>query len=122
MKRIFVLLLFSFTFIMCKSTSKLPTEELLSFVVILEKDVTPKDLKKDISYRQVNYEESDKNENQWIVNYSEEIDKEKQIKTALLNHPGVLSVFTKAQYAQIKDKSSKDTRSGNQGKKTPVRQ
>lgn len=122
MKKIFLFALFSVAFIMCKSTSAVPAEELLSFVVILEGDATPINLKSDLSYNQVNFEEGYPSENQWIVNYGEGIEKEKQIKAALLNHPKVLSAFTKAQFVKLKDKSKKDVKTESLGKKAPTKQ
>lgn len=92
---------------MCKSKDVLPTDQLLDFVVILEKETTPKVLKKEISYDLVDFKKADKEINQWALNYKTDPINEKKLKSELLNHPKVVSVFTKAQFEELMRKKAK---------------
>ena len=120
--RLLMFVLLSCGFIMCKSKSIVPAEQLLSYIVVMESDASPKELKSSISFNQLNYEESDKSSNQWLVNYAEDTSKEKRIKAELLNHPKVLSVFTVDEYAKYKDKENRRSKSGSIREKTATKQ
>jgi len=122
MKRFLIFILLSCAFIMCKSKSVMPTELLLSYVVVLENDTKPNDIKADISFKQVNAKEDERDENQWIVDYDEDPGKIKKIKAELLNHPKVLSVFTKAEYLKLKGKTGQSTKVGSLGKRKATKQ
>jgi len=118
--RILAFILLSCTLVMCKTKSPIAPEQLLNYVVVLEAKASPKDLKKDISFELADFREDNSDDNQWVLNFEEDISKEKEIKAELLNHPKVMSAFTESQYAKMKSKSrSKKT---SKGKKTATKQ
>jgi len=86
---------------MCKSKDVIPNDQLLDYVVILEKEATPKALKKDIKYDLSAFNKTDKEANQWALSYNTDVKNEKKLKSQLLNHPKVVSVFTKAQFEKL---------------------
>ena len=106
---------------MCKSKDVIPSDQLLDFIDILEKEATPKALKKDISYDLVDFKKADKAINQWALNYKTDPVNEKKLKLELLNHPKVVSVFTKAHFDELMRKKSK-TGTGDYGSRKATKQ
>ena len=107
---------------MCKSKDAIPADGLLEYVVILEKGATPKGIKKDIAFNLSNFNKEDKVRNQWLLEYKEGTGKEKKIKAALLNHPEVVSVYTKEQFELILLKKGKKSMEGSQGRDKEAKQ
>lgn len=107
---------------MCKSKSVISTDQLLEYVVILEKNATPKLLKDEISFDLINFKRNDEELNQWALDFNEDLKKAQKIKTALLNHPKVVSVFTKAQFDEIRLKKGKKTSEGSLGRERNAKQ
>jgi len=101
---------------MCKSKNVIPADDLLKYVVILEEDATPKVIKEDISFNLASFNKGDKLLNQWTLEYDEGVGKEQKIKAALLNHPKVVSVFTKEQLETMLLKRGKKSGIGSLGK------
>ncbi len=107
---------------MCKSKNTLPITEPIIYVVILESDTSPKAIKKDISYDLIDFKKANKTLNQWILKFNEDSKKKKKIKTVLLNHPNVVSVFSQEQMDKINLKNSKKAKVGSIGKKNATKQ
>ena len=116
MRIIFVLLLTSL-FFSCKTKDAIQSDELLKFVVILEKSSSPKVLKKDISFDLITYTGIDKSLNQWTVDFKGLPKDTNKLRASLLSHPEVISVFTMAQYEKLKLKKQKKSEDGAFGKK-----
>ena len=107
---------------MCKSKDALPTEQALNFVVILEGELSPKVLKKDISFELISYKKSNKTLNQWTLSYKADLKKEQRLKAELLNHPKVISVFTQDQFEKLNLKNGKKAKVGPIGNRNATKQ
>lgn len=101
----------------CKTKKVVQTDELLQFVVILEKSISPKDIKKDIPFELIESSEIDKDINQWSVNYKGMPKDMNKLRASLLSHSKIISVFTIAQYEEFKLKKAKKKKSDAFGKK-----
>lgn len=122
MMRILAFVLLSSTFLMCKSKNAIPSDQLISYIVILEKGASPKHLKKDISYKLENHEQQDKMLNQWMLAYNGDPIEENSLRAELLNHPKVISVFTKEYFEKLKLKDNSKIKSGISNKRGNERQ
>ena len=120
--RIIAFLFLSCSLLMCKSKDVLPTEQLSSFVVVLEGETSPKVLKKDISYELVDFKKANKTLNQWSLKFNVSLKEQKKLKAQLLNHPKVVSVFTQDQFDKINLKNGKKSKVGPIGKKNATKQ
>lgn len=110
--RIFSLVLVACLCVMCKSKEVLPQDQLTLFVVILKDDFTPKSIQKDIPFETVDYKMANKTLNQWSINFKAASKDQAALKTALLNHPYVINVFTQEQIDRFNLKNSKKAKVG----------
>ena len=120
--RIFSLILVICLFVMCKSKEVLPPEQITLFVVILKDDFTPKSIQKDIPFETVDFKKANKTLNQWSINYKAGTKEQAALKTALLNHPDVINVFTQEQIDRINLKNSKKAKVGSLNGKKATKQ
>ena len=93
---------------MCKSKAVIPSDQLLNYIVILKKDVTVKDLKKDLKNDVKDFNKMKSEMNQWALVFHGESKESSTIKAELLNHHDVVSVFSKEEFEKMQLKEKKD--------------
>jgi len=120
--RILVFILLSSLLVMCKSKDAVPSVEPLSFVVILTKNASPKTLKKESSFKLIDFKKVNKTLNQWTLKFDEDIKQSKKIKAELLNHPDVISVFEQEEFDRINLKNGQKSKVGAIGKRKATKQ
>lgn len=121
MKKGIALVLVSVLLIMCKTKEVIPEGQLINFVLTLEKEASPKEIKGDISFEMEKFQQVNENLNQWSVHYKAHLNKENKLKSELLNHPKVLGVLTLDQFNKMNSKKN-HSRSGSMGKKRATKQ
>lgn len=120
--RYLLLLSFVLCFSMCKTKDVIPQDKLLKYVVVLNKGVSPKVLKKGNAFDLVNYDKLDKEINRWSMDFNESAKNAKKLATSLLNHPEVVSVMSWSQYEKKKMEKEKKSSDGKLGKAGAAKQ
>lgn len=105
--RIFYFLMICTCLAMCKSNKVLPTEESITYVVILEDNSTPKNLMSMIKHTIVDSEQYQDNDGQWLLMFKNEGEKSSRIKADLLNKDIVFGVYSIQQMDDINAKTPK---------------
>ena len=122
MRNVFFLLLIT-TFCMCKSKDVIPADQLTKYVVILEEKASPKVLKEVIPFDVVEAnKEDEKKANIWYIDFKASKKDEGKLRTALLNHPRVLSAMSYEEYQKMKNKKTYEKTEGSMGKAGAERQ
>ena len=112
-----IVLVLPLLFVACKTKKLVPESEEISLYVMLKEDVSPKNIKGDLTFDLSSYDKASDMANQWLFKFIEEKSKENKIRAELLNHPQVISVFDQEQYAKIKAKKESGGKQGVTGKK-----
>ena len=114
--RILAFLILICTLIMCKSKDVLPSSEQLNYIVILEGQSTAKALKNGISFDMLDYDKTKDTINQWAIVFRGNLKNSSKLMAELLNHPKVVSVFTKEQFEKLKSKNEQKSKEGMNGR------
>lgn len=110
--RVLLFVVLSTMLVMCKSKEVIPAEELVGFVVLIKEGSDPGDVKEDISYDLASSERVEDDTNQWSMQFRTGAENNNKVKTQLLNHPLVMSVFTAEQFAIMKRKRGARSQNG----------
>ena len=112
-----IALMIPILFVMCKSKEVLPTAESVVYYVVFKEGITPKKIKDDLKFDLSQFEKASDSSNQWLLDFQEEASKASKIRSSLLNHADVVSVFSKEQYVKIKAKKESGGKAGKLGRK-----
>lgn len=100
----------------CKSKSTIVAGETLEYIVILKKGTKPNVLKGAIQFKVLSFNDMETKLNQWKVAFQGQPADSKKLKSSLLNHPDVISVFTLAEFDTVRSKKGKKSVQSIQGK------
>ena len=120
--RLITFLFLHLTFTMCKTKDAIPAEDLLNYVVIFQRDETPKSLEEGMSNELVDFSKVEGNTNLWFLGFRGATNDASKIKTELLNHPAVLSAFTKEQYSKLDSSRGPNASQGSSKRKKAAKQ
>ena len=108
---------------MCKSKEVIPGDQLTKYVVILEEKASPKVFKETVPFEVVESSKDDeKKANIWFVDFKASKKDGAKLRTALLNHPKVISAMSFEDYQKRKNKKTFEKKEGSMGKPGAARQ
>lgn len=110
MYRILTFLLITTALSMCKSKKSIESTSDLIFVVLMEKDSSPKQLIKNLDHQLRNFKKSSKSQNQWTLFFTNQGETSKTIKRDLLNNALIITVYETDENGNMNLKSKKKTK------------